>query len=89
MRSLAVRFLFFLKFLSKMGTYLHVSISNGKIPVINYDIRERRLHTLDNICFWFKYIFKHYVRPQFIIIIIIHKHLYSAKYQPSVLIRSL
>ena len=25
-----------------MGTYLPVSISNGRIPVLNYDIRERR-----------------------------------------------
>ena len=39
---IAVRFLFFFKFLSKMGTYLPVSISNGRIPVLNCDIKERR-----------------------------------------------
>ena len=51
-----------------MGTYLPVSISNGRIPVLNCDIRERRrrdIYILDNIWFWFKYILKHYVRPQF------------------------
>ena len=42
MRSLAVPFLFFFKVLSKMGTYLPVSISNGRIPVLNCGIRERR-----------------------------------------------
>ena len=29
----------------KMGTYLPVSISNGRIPVLNCDIRERRYVT--------------------------------------------
>ena len=42
MRSLAVRFLFFFKVLSKMNTYLPVSISNDRIPVLNYDISEHR-----------------------------------------------
>ena len=60
-RLLAVRFLFFFKVLSKMGTYHPVSISNGRIPVLNCDTRERRRRDiyrviLDNICFWFKYI---------------------------------
>ena len=39
-RSLAVRFLFFFNVLSKMGTYIPVSISKGRIPVLNCDSRE-------------------------------------------------
>ena len=42
MHSLAVRFLFFFKVLSKMGIYLPVSISNGRIPVLNCDNKECR-----------------------------------------------
>ena len=40
-RSLAVRFLFFFS-LIKNGYVSSVSISNGRIPVLNCDIKERR-----------------------------------------------
>ena len=47
-----------------LSAYLPVSISMGRIPVLNNDIRERRrdIHLII-ISFWFKYIFKLCVRP--------------------------
>ena len=50
-----------------MGTYLPVSISNGRIPVLNCDIKERRRRDIHLITYvsGSNISLKHYVRPQF------------------------